>query len=308
MNVVIGGNNVYLDWVQVEISANDFTRQFTFKDMSEVQEYSEGDLVQIYDKSERLLIEAEIEYVSVGEESECMYVYAGRNNAKYISDCDADKTIQFSESQKVDDVLSEIAGGFGLKVTGTAAMPKEEIKTILIGDNLGDAFLEIAKSSGKVITSDAEGNIIIEAKAENTSNTDVEYGVNVRKRFYEHNTTNMYERYVVLAQGNYLVSQKQDVDVQGEYGAGKFVKVVRSKSALTASECEVLAKAEFERDYRKSLSYSAVMDSEIDFDVNTKFQVKDATIGLEEEMNLKALVFTTAADKDEVMATFERMM
>ena len=41
-------------------------------------------------------------------------------------------------------------------------MPKQDMKTILIGNKIIDAFLEIANSVGKIITSDAIGNLLIE--------------------------------------------------------------------------------------------------------------------------------------------------
>lgn len=305
--IVVNGLEVEVDWVQVEISVNYFTRQFTFKDVSDSQAYSIGDLVNVYDDNGDLLISADIEYIGVGNESDAMYVYAGRNKAKYISDSDSESTIQFSENQKVEDVLSEIAGAFGIAVNGTASMPSEEIKTILIGDNLGEAFLEIAKSAGKVITSDADGDLFIEDELKNSGDMAIQYGVNVRNRKYVNDTSQTYDKYVVVAQSNYMVTGRQDVDVSGEFGSGNVVKVVRAKNALNADECAALAKDLFMRGYRKSVAYIAVVDSDMKLAVNRVYQVKDAALNIDEPMNMKALVYTMSDSIDEVEATLERI-
>ena len=133
MQVLINNKNTKFDEMQVKISINEVTRQFVFVDISNTQNYKKGDKVEILDDNDVLLIKAEIEYIkATGNETTSEFAYAGRNNARFIVDCYADKTIQFSEQQKINSVLSEIASKFGLKIDGDAQLPKDEIKTILM--------------------------------------------------------------------------------------------------------------------------------------------------------------------------------
>ena len=150
MRVVVNGVDCMVSWVEVEVSIDKLTRQFTVSNIEDEQSFYIEDEVEIYNNAGTLLIRGCIEYIGIDEERR--YIYAGRNNAKYIVDCYADKTIQFSESQTVQAVLEEIAGNFGLKIIGQAKMPKDSIKTILIGDNFGKSLMKMARSSGQVLT------------------------------------------------------------------------------------------------------------------------------------------------------------
>jgi len=303
MRVVVNGMDVAVKWAEVDVSIDKMTRQFTIKNTEDAQSFFTGDEVEMYTNTGVLLVKGEIEYVSTEQERE--FVYAGRNNAKYIVDCFADKTIQFSENQTVQSVLEEVAGWFDLSVKGEAKMPKEAIKTIMIGDELGKAFMKIAKSAGQVITSDAEGNIEIEAEPQAGTAIFV-YGENIRGRTFKADTTNEYDRYIVVCQSNYLTSKKQEIDVQGEYGEGKFVKVIRSEDNLTAKECEELAEKEYWKDRRRSVEYSVEVDNDIEIDVNTEYMVTDVVAGIAMMMKVKKFVATLDASTDKLVATFEK--
>lgn len=308
MQVIINNKNVMLDNVQVTTSINDITRQFTIKDISNIQNYKKQQQVEIYDDNDILLIKAEVEYIeAVGNETTSEFIYAGRNDARFIVDCYADKTIQFTEKQKLNTVLSEVASKFGLKITGDAELPADEIKTILIGDKFGEAFLEITQSAGQIITSDAEGNLLIDFEATDESDTILEYGINIRKRNFKNDTTEMYDKYVVVSQSNYLIQQEQQVDVQGSYGDGKFIKVLVSKHTLTAKECEQIAEIEYKKDARKSFDYSIVVDED-DLKLNTKYFIRDTAVGIDEMMNLKTIEIDKSSTKDEMRCYFERIL
>jgi hypothetical protein len=200
------------------------------------------------------------------------FVYAGRNKAKYIVDCYADKTTQFSQGQKINTVLSEIASKFDLEVIGDAEMPKQDMKTILIGNKIIDAFLEIANSVGKIITSDAKGNLLIEFEAKDKSETILEFGTNIVKRKFVNDTTKVFDKYVTVAQSNYLAEQTQDVFIKGVYGEGKFVKTKVLQNCLTAQECENISKIQYKKDMRKSYTYTATINT-VEIDVNTQYFV-----------------------------------
>lgn len=308
MKLVINSEYVALDEVSATMSIQDIARQFTLVDISSTQKYFKGDVVEIYDNSDVLQIKAEIEYVkATGDDKTSEFIYAGRNNAKYIVDCYADKTIQFTENQKLNTVLDEIAKGFGLKITGDAQLPKNEIKTILIGDNIGEAFVEIVHSAGQIITSDAIGNIVIQDKADVEKDIIFEYGKNVRKRNFIEDTTEVYDKYVVVSQSNYLIKQSQDANVQGSYGSGKFVKVMLSKHTLTETECEKLAEIEFKKDTKNSFDYSIVTD-ETDLILNAKYTVIDKAIGLNEVMKLRTIEMTKSTKIDEVRIYLEKIL
>ena len=303
MRIVVNGIDVMVGWAEVEVSLDKLTRQFTIKNTEDEQSFFPDDEVEIYNNAGILLIKGVIEYVGV--EQERKYSYAGRNNAKYIVDCYADKTIQFSESQTVQTVLEEVAGNFDLKIIGEAKMPKDAIKTILIGDNFGESFMKMAKSSGQVLTSDALGNIEIEK--EPSEGTEIFlYGQNIRGRTFKADTTNEYDRYVVVCQSNYLTKQSQEIDVQGEFGEGKFVKVIRSEDNLTEKECEALAEKEYYKDRRRSVEYSVEVDNDIFVDVNTKYMVTDNVAKINIMMKVKKYVATLDGNTDKLVVTFEK--
>jgi len=308
MQVIINSENVMLDNIQVNMSINDVTRQFTVQDISNTQKYFKGDIVEIYDDKDVLLIKAEIEYIeAIGNDSKSEYIYAGRNNARFIVDSYADKTIQFAEKQKLNSVLSKIASDFGLKVVGDAQLPINAIKTILIGEQYGEEFVEIAQSAGQLITSDAEGNILIEFEAKNESKIVLEYGVNIRKRNFIEDTTGLYDKYTVVSQSNYLINQQQDTNIQGSYGGGKFTKVIVSEHTLTQNECEKLAEIEYKKDVRKTFDYSVAVDEQ-DLKINTKYFVKDLSVGINEMMNLKAINIEKSKEVSEMRAYFEKIL
>ena len=302
MRVVVNGVDCMVSWVEVEVSIDKLTRQFTVSNIEDEQSFYIEDEVEIYNNAGTLLIRGCIEYIGIDEERR--YIYAGRNNAKYIVDCYADKTIQFSESQTVQAVLEEIAGNFGLKIIGQAKMPKDSIKTILIGDNFGKWLMKVARSSGQVLTSDAEGNIVIEQESAEGEEVFV-YGDNIRNRTFKVDTTSEYDRYIVVCQSNYLTKQDQEVDVRGEFGSGKFVKVIRSEDNLTIKECEELAKKEYWRDRRKSIEYVVEIDSTVFVNVNTKYTVSDRLAKVDSVMNVKRYVATLDGGTDRVVVTFE---
>ncbi len=305
MRVVINGMDTPVQWAEVDVDLDSLARQFTIRNTEKEQSIFKGDEVELYNNSGVLLIKAEVEYISL--EAEYEWSYAGRNNAKYIVDCFADKTIQFSEGQTVQSVLSEVAGWFGLTVKGEAKMPKEAVEKILIGDELGEAFMKIAKNAGQVLTSDAEGNIIIESEP-NQGEAKFVYGQNIRSRSFKMDTTTEYDRYVVVAQSNKDKGgkSKQDVDIQGQYGEGKFVKVIRSEDNLTAKECEELAKKEYEKDRRRSIEYEVEVDSDIEIEVNHQYMVTDTTAGIEMFMNVKQFTVTLDEDTDKMVVVFEK--
>lgn len=304
MKVVVNGVNSSVGRVEVEVSIDELTRQFTIRNTEDLPSFYLDDEVEIYNSVGVLLIKGVIEYIAVEQERD--YIYAGRNNAKYIVDCYADKTIQFSESQTVQTVLEEIAGRFDLKVIGQAKMPSNSIKTILVGDNFGKSLMKMARSSGQVLTSDAEGNIEIEQEPSDGVGSFV-YGENIRSRAFKSDITIEYDKYLVVSQSNYLTNQSQEVDVRGEFGSGKFVKVICSEDNLTIKECEELAEKEYWKDRRKSIEYVAEIDSHVFVDVNTKYAVIDKLININAIMNVKKYVAILDANTDKLIVTFENI-
>lgn len=307
MNVVVNGENIEVGFVEVVIDLNTLTRQFTIINTEDDPTIFIGDTVEIYSDNDVLRIKADVEYVA--EKSEREFAYAGRNDSKYIVDCYADRTIQFSEGQQVQALYEEVAGSFGLKVIGSAKMPKDSIKTILIGEKFGKSFIEIAKNSGQVLTSDENGNIIIEDEPENGTESFV-FGENIRKRNYKNDTTEEYDKYVIVSQSNYLIKQEQSVNIQGEYGSGDFVKVLVSSECLTEQECEDLAEYEYWKDRRKSFEYTIEVDSDTEVDVNTICMVTDNDLEINEMMRIKKIVETMSISEngteDKIIITFER--
>jgi prophage tail gpP-like protein len=303
MNVVLNGENILYDWCEVDISQGVFTRQYTFYDVSDKKNYSNGDYVEIYDENGVLLVAGEIEKTIIDDGA---FVYAGRNNAKYIVDCHSDKTIQFSEGQSVQSVLEEVASSFGLKVLGSAKMPTDAIIKILIGDVYGAFFINVAKNAGQLISSDAIGNLIIESRGEEGAAV-FEYGVNIRSREYVEDSTAEFDRYVVVSQSNYMVTGKQDVYVRGEYGSGKFVKALRSSENLTEAECEEVAKNEYLKDRRRSLVYAVEIDRSEKVELNKEYMVTDEVVSIGGMMNVKRIIETASAVEDKRIVHFERV-
>jgi len=304
MRVVINRAEVQLAFVEVKISIDKLTRQFTIKDVNDLPDFYLGDDVSIYDETGVLLVKGEIEYVGI--EQERTFVYAGRNAAKYIVDSFAEKTIQFVEGQNLANVLSPVANGFGLRVHGSAVMPKDIKNTILVGDNLGKAFMNLAKYSAVILTSDAKGDIYIE-EGSPEGGVKLEYGENIRKREYRQDTTLSYDRYVVVSQSNYIMTPKQDVNVTGSFGTGKSVKVIRANSNLTIRECNALAEREYKKDRRKSLIYKVDVDRSLGVQVNHVYSIIDKVADINYRMRAKEVVLTIDAKTDKSIATFERL-
>lgn len=303
MRAVVNGNYVQLSFIEVKVSIDQLTRQFTLKDTGDSAKFSMGDDVSIYDGDE-LLVSGVIEYIGI--EQERTFVYAGRNATRYIVDSYAESTTQFSEGQSLNDVLTPIANKFGIRVKGNAAMPNDVKNTILVGDSLGKVFMSLAKYSSVILTSDAEGAIHIEESSPH-GDIELEYGRNVRKREYHEDTTLGHDRYVVVSQSNYLVTSSQDVDVRGSFGSGKSLKVIRANSNLSVSDCGALAKTEYGKDRRKSLTYKVEVDRSLGIQVNHVYSVIDKVADINYRMRAKEVIMTLDAKTDRSTVTLEKV-
>jgi hypothetical protein len=308
MKILVNGTEYKFNEVETLEDVGSVARQFTIVEKSEKQNFNIDDIVEIYDDFEKLIIKASIEYIEANlDDKTSEFVYAGRNDAKFIVDCYADKTTQFSQGQKINTVLSEIATPFGLQVIGDAQLPQQDIKTILIGDKIIDAFLEIAESAGKILTSDAQGNIQIEFEAKNKSDKILQFGTNIVKRKFVNDTTQLYDKYTTVSQSNYLVKQQQDVFVKGEYGSGKFTKVKVVKNCLTTQECENVSQIDYKKDVRKTFKYIATINN-IQLETNTQYFIKDTQLNINEQMNCKTIQHIKKEDTKEIIAIFEKVL
>lgn len=308
MQVVVNGLEVDFDEVEAIGDISTIARQFTLVDISDKQNYFKDDIVEIYDDSGALFIKAEIEYIeSKISDDKSEFIYAGRNNAKFIVDCYAYKTTQFTQNQKVNAVLGGIASEFGLKIQGDAQLPQQEIKTILIGEKIIDAFVEIAGTAEKIIISDAVGNLMVEFQGEDFGDINLQFGVNIDSRELKDDSTQIWDKYTIVAQSNYLIEQTQSVSNIGSYGSGKFHKVKVVKHALTLEECERLAKFEYKKDFRKSFAYTARL-SGIYVELNKKYLVRDEPLLIEEYLNCKTIKLVKSATENYTEAVFERVI
>ena len=308
MQVLVNGYEVEFNEVEAIADIASIARQFTLVDVSDEMAFKNGDEVEIYDNSGVLFIKGAIEYIESNTDNEkSEYIYAGRNNAKFIVDCYADTTTQFTQNQKANTVIANIATQFGLKVSGDAQLPQQGIKTILIGEKIIDALLEIVHSAEKILISDALGNLQIEFEATEQGAQILEYGVNINSRNFIDNTTGNYDKYTIIAQSNYLVEQSQNVYVTGSFGSGSFHKVIVVKHTLTAMECEKLAEFEYKKDMRKSYSYKAKI-SDVNLELNKKYLVKDDKVKIDEFMNCKAIRIFHSATESYTEVTFEKVV
>jgi len=308
MKVLVNGIEKKFNEIETFEDIGSIARQFTLVEKAEKQNLFVDDVIEIYNDFGKLVIKGEVEYIEANLDDKISeFVYAGRNKAKYIVDCYADKTTQFSQGQKINTVLSEIASRFGLEVVGDAEMPKQDMKTILIGNKIIDAFLEIANSVGKIITSDAIGNLLIEFEANDKSNTILEFGTNIVKRKFIQDTTKVFDQYITVAQSNYLAEQTQDVFIKGVYGQGKFIKTKVLQNCLTSQECEKISKIEYKKDVRKSYTYTATINT-VEIDVNTQYFIKDTQLGINEQMNCKSLMNIIRENVKETIAVFEKVL
>lgn len=308
MKALVNGIEKKFNEIETFEDIGSIARQFTLVEKAEKQNLFVDDVIEIYNDFGKLVIKGEVEYIEANLDDKISeFIYAGRNKAKYIVDCYADKTTQFSQGQKINTVLSEIASKFGLEVVGDAEMPKQDMKTILIGNKIIDAFLEIANSVGKIITSDAIGNLLIEFEANDKSNTILEFGTNIVKRKFIQDTTKVFDQYITVAQSNYLAEQTQDVFIKGVYGQGKFIKTKVLQNCLTSQECEKISKIEYKKDVRKSYTYTATINT-VEIDVNTQYFIKDTQLGINEQMNCKSLMNIIRENVKETIAVFEKVL
>lgn len=308
MQIIINDVIVYFNDARAIADLNTVARQFTLIDTNDTQRFFEGDRVEIYDDAGVLFIKETIEYIGADVDDEkSEFIYAGRNKAKYIVDSFADKTTQFSKGQKINTVLSEIATPFGIKVIGNAELPQQDVKTILIGEKIIDAFLEIAEVAGKIITSDAKGNLLIEFEATGDSVLIIEFGTNILSRSFINDKTQVYDKYIIVSQSNYLFDQQQAVNVQGSFGEGKRKNVKVVKNTLTISECEKLAEIQRKKDIRKSLSYTTKTNN-LHFELNTKFLILDKPLNIKEKMNCKSIELVQTENENYTITGFEKVV
>jgi len=308
MIVVVNGEEIEFKSVVVDVNSDEIVRQFCIINNEEGPSLSKGDVVQIFNNKRVLLIEGDIEHIKM--KAETSKHYTGRNKAKYLVDCYAEKTIQFSESLTVQTVIEEVASKFGLKVTGDAKMPKETLPKIEIGEMYGDSLMDILESAGQIITSDAQGNIEIETEPEEM---DLEfiYGENIRSRDLEEDCTVEYDRCIVVAQSAYeklrlAKRSKIKAQVKGEYGKGDFVRVIKSKDALTEDECEKMAKKEWEKDHRSALKYTVEVDNEYEIDIHKAYKVIDKGAKLNEMLVIQSFSASSSESEDVLKVRFER--
>lgn len=311
MRILINDIEHTFNYAEAVASIDFICRQFTIVDVSSTMRFTIGDNVKIYDKNNILFIDADIEYVKKESSTEKInFVYAGRNKAKYIVDSFMDRTIQFSQGQKVERVLQDICNDFGINIVGNATLPQQEIKTFLIGSKIIDNFLEIAKDSQKIIHSTSKGNLVIEFQAKEEVNKTFLYGNNLIETYFENNTTQIYDKYTIVSQSNYLAKQVQQENIIGNYGAGNFKKTIISKSNLTIQEAEEIARNEHLKDIRKSFMYTGKINEPIE--LNKIYFVKDNTCNLNEKMNCKEikLVKSTLDEdyQDYTLCTFEKVV
>lgn len=311
MKILINDIEYTFEYAEATASIDFICRQFTLIDVSKNMRFDIGDNVKIYDKSNKLFIDADIEYTKKeSSDSKISFVYAGRNKAKYIVDSYMDKTIQFSQGQEVQRVLQDICNDFDINIIGNASLPQQEIKTFLIGSKIIENFLEIARDSQKIIHSTAKGNLIIEFQAKEEIEKAFVYGSNLIESYFENNTTKIYDKYTIVSQSNYLAKQVQQENIIGSYGAGSFRKTIVSKSNLTIQEAEEIAKNEHLKDVRNSFFYNAKVNEDVE--LNKIYFVKDETCNLNEKMNCKEIkLVKSTLDEDYqeyTMCTFEKVV
>jgi len=308
MIVVVNGSKIGYKEVSVSSSLNEITRQFHLEITEEKRTLKEGDSVKIFTKDKILLIDAVIEYIQ--NNGSFTNIYIGRNKARFLVDCYAEKTIQFKLGDNLRSVLGDICGIFNIAVSGDASMPKYDRQKIEIGNKYGDWAVRVAQKAGQVITSDAVGNIEITGEPIKTEYV-YRYGWNIRNREYKLDTTTQYDRYVIVAQNGVkrkLGKGNIDISNTGEFGDGEFVKVIVLNETMTQEECKKRAKTEYIRDRRKSLSYTIEVDNNIDVAVNKKYQIIDEHLGISEYMRLKSFEALAGENVDRLILRFERIL
>ena len=303
MKIIVDAQNVNVQWAQVDLSVNHITRQFTLREIADFASFETGSEVQIYTDNDQILIDGVIEYTQTEAERE--YVYAGRNKSRYLADCYAEETIQFSASQPMESVIGAIASKYGISITGCGASPKSSSKTMLIGDRIGKVVLDAAFAAGKIVLSDAEGNISIEEASEE-GDIELSYGVNIRSRSHKHDHTQEYDKYIIVAQSNYLSTGQQDANVIGSYGKGLKSKVILSPESLSVAECELIAKAEYNKDRRQAFSYLVVLDSDLQIELGKSYKVTDSQIGISEMLSVQSISHIHSTEEKKQIVNFER--
>jgi prophage tail gpP-like protein len=288
MKVLINNLEKSFNFVEVKASIDELCRQFTLIDVSTTLNHNIGDNVKVYDSYGVLFIDADIEYINTNKnDKQSNFIYAGRNKTKYLVDSTANRTIQFSQGQNITQVLSEIANEYQIKVTGNTTLPTQEIKTILAGNNLILEFIEIANMAGKIIVSDAVGNIDIQLQSKEKVDKTLTFGVNIEQSNFTHDITQIFDEYRIITQSNYLAKQEQFTNINGVYGSGKRKKTKVLSNCLTQSEADEIAKYEFLKDYRKTLEYTARINTQIE--LNKLYYIKDDSCNINESMNCKTI-------------------
>lgn len=291
MILIINGIPTLYNSLNLTISINNIARELSFAIKEILPSHKIGDKVIVnYGKD---LFVGEIEKIECSNGS---YTYAGRNNAKYLIDAYADKTIQFNKHNTINKVYNDFASKYGLKVIGDAKLGKEADRTLNIGDNLIDKLLEYAQEAGKIVYSDAQGNLHIGFNADGSGGTVKEF------EDLNYSEEQTYSKYVVASQKNGKYSF--DYDIKGEFGKGKRVKVIVANNGLDKAECEKLAETEHKKDIRRSFNLNLKTFQFLE--INKTYNILDVRV--KETLNCKNIDISIDEDNFTILADFERVV
>lgn len=301
MRITVNGVNVLVRECEVTASINSLCRTFELVSNDPSQIFKMGDMVEIRNQSNDIMIQAEIEFISM---SGVEYVYSGRNATKNLVKCYAEETVQFPTGNSVASIIRHFSEPFGIKVVGDSNLPVDCSMVVVSGENLGAAVMRIAGCSDCVIYSNPQGHIIVETKPV-TGPLHYEYGLNISSREFVHNISEKVDRYTAISQSSRQQSGNNLSNIVGSIGNGKTYKTFISPYNLDITECEKLAKYQRNKDSRKSFSYTISVDVSQFSDINIAQTVTDSPLNIEGLMVVVGYVMMMGVDSLKLTITLQ---
>lgn len=325
MTVVVNGRVISVQQARVYATLNELTRRFMIILTEDGYSLSLGDKVEFYSIgiSSRLLFSGTIEKINAGGEVNTgaveeddrstaikkQVIYSGRNYASRLIKSQSSTTEQFttglsdfsglSSSYVFGDIMKKV----GLSINGSFSLPKTFRPILRAGDSYGKFLMHMAQLSGKIVTSDAEGNVIVLDEATSYSPISFERGKNIRDCVYEENTDTLTDKYVVLSQS----LDSPDTYVKGEYGDGDTETVVIAPAFLTRDQCDKLARAEYNKAIRRSFQYSIEVDIDAPVELNSIYKVVDHEVGVDEMLVLWKITYVYGVGISKLWLGFKKI-
>jgi prophage tail gpP-like protein len=228
---------------------------------------------------------------AIGDETDSVYIFQGRDNTATAIDSSFDKLIEFAPNLSLKDLVNEVLGPYNLTAeqeNTTDNFTASELPTAEVGENVFKFCDKLARIRSSIITAGNDGNFLITDKGKNKASDNITYGEggNIYKREFVYNTTLEYDKYTVYSQNNSILDDLNNlVNVNASTGSGVRTKGLIENNSLDKGECKARAEFEQDLDRRRAQTYIAYIanhsqSNDAIWDRNLKVKLQDSTIDI----------------------------